>query len=739
MDLTQRMGENWQQMALHVRNLDVKPVAEFLGRALQSTSSNYRIVQRSMEEFCFSQVSDEERLDFILLAVQLLQGQEQHLLLDLIRPGCEDSATQQQRQHAVALFWDLLYPAQRPQDGATPDPLQPTQPATATLPPEGAPSPVPMPISSATAPSPRMPAAQGNSRSPLPALAPHPAYTPPLTVNTAAARVAVKLCNGLDLTVDELGGVERVRQEFMEPLLRLTDPGGSTTSASYGRIELQSVYMMARREPRLLDGVDCADTLAEAAASGQRDGAIELAQLLGHRQQEAFMQGLVDAGKLKAAALAVRALQLTEEFPEVEPRYRRATVRQLLARGRWGVAVDLAQHDKALQLEVLHALVEAGEVGRAQESLKLYGLPEGALQADVSDEALQAERRRKLDQFIQCSMHVTFVSEAAQLPSVRATLRSATCVAVDVEWKPAGLRGAWGDKEGKGGGNGDGGRPSTREDPAALLQLAVWEEAVCDPAAGSMAASAAQAGVALADGGAAAPRNGSGEAVPPELQQPVKTFVIDLLALGEVPELGATLAPVLLSPDVPVVGLELAGDLRKLTKSYPSVAAFQIVLRTLDLRGLWDVYALRTGVPRRVNGNRKGLSGLSEAVLGKPMDKAMQTSDWSRRPLSPQQLHYAALDAAVQVHLLVRMCRTAAVTAAELRALCSDWRGGGAGADVSGDDSNDSSGGGGSESDGGNGGGNGAAEEAAQHAAAAVGGGGVAGGAGGAAGVVKAE
>lgn len=42
---------------------------------------------------------------------------------------------------------------------------------------------------------------------------------------------------------------------------------------------------MALREPQLLDGMDCASTLAEAAVSGQRDGAVEMARLLDRRQQ----------------------------------------------------------------------------------------------------------------------------------------------------------------------------------------------------------------------------------------------------------------------------------------------------------------------------------------------------------------------------------------------------------------------------------------------------------------------
>lgn len=56
MDLSQRMGQDWQALAGHVRSREIAPVAQYLDHALSSATSNYRIVQRSMEEFCFSQV-----------------------------------------------------------------------------------------------------------------------------------------------------------------------------------------------------------------------------------------------------------------------------------------------------------------------------------------------------------------------------------------------------------------------------------------------------------------------------------------------------------------------------------------------------------------------------------------------------------------------------------------------------------------------------------------------------------
>lgn len=52
-----------------------------------------------------------------------------------------------------------------------------------------------------------------------------------------------------------------------------------------------------------------------------------------------------------------------------------------------------------------------------------------------------------------------------------------------------------------------------------------------------------------------------------------------------------------------------------------------------------------------------GLSHLAKAVLGKPLDKSVRLSDWSKRPLTPRQSHYAALDAWVLVEMLKRLRR----------------------------------------------------------------------------------
>lgn len=41
----------------------------------------------------------------------------------------------------------------------------------------------------------------------------------------------------------------------------------------------------------------------------------------------------------------------------------------------------------------------------------------------------------------------------------------------------------------------------------------------------------------------------------------------------------------------------------------------------------------------------KSLSNLCELLLGAPLDKSFQLTNWERRPLSPAEREYAALDA----------------------------------------------------------------------------------------------
>jgi hypothetical protein len=133
MDLGQRMGVNWQILAECVRKQDVQGVVEYVNSALAQPRVHYRIIQRCLEEFCLSQVrhhgtlrirytvarslkhwqpyvceefyhkfstaehallqvTNSERLDFILVAILQVNHDKQHLFLDLVTPSCAEAA-----------------------------------------------------------------------------------------------------------------------------------------------------------------------------------------------------------------------------------------------------------------------------------------------------------------------------------------------------------------------------------------------------------------------------------------------------------------------------------------------------------------------------------------------------------------------------------------------------------------------------------------------------------------------
>uniref|UniRef100_A0A383VDK1 3'-5' exonuclease domain-containing protein n=1 Tax=Tetradesmus obliquus TaxID=3088 RepID=A0A383VDK1_TETOB len=126
--------------------------------------------------------------------------------------------------------------------------------------------------------------------------------------------------------------------------------------------------------------------------------------------------------------------------------------------------------------------------------------------------------------------------------------------------------------------------------------------------------------------------------------------------------LSAFLLCLLCDPRVVKVGFQLASDLDRLQQSYPHLPCFQpgaaaaagftaplTPAGAARLAGHVDLLKLsRAAVPSLVKlPHISSLSKLSNALLGKPLDKTEQTSAWDVRPLSSRQLDYAAKDAAV--------------------------------------------------------------------------------------------
>ncbi|XP_073076851.1 exonuclease mut-7 homolog isoform X6 [Manis javanica] len=116
----------------------------------------------------------------------------------------------------------------------------------------------------------------------------------------------------------------------------------------------------------------------------------------------------------------------------------------------------------------------------------------------------------------------------------------------------------------------------------------------------------------------------------------------------------------LLDPSITKLGYGMTEDLRSLGTSCPALAHVEKQLQGgLDLlqahRQMWMADEPVRGVARA--GGPRGLSLLVQQVLGKPLDKTQQLSNWDRRPLSEEQLVYAAADAYCLLEVYQALCR----------------------------------------------------------------------------------
>ncbi|RLN53564.1 hypothetical protein BBP00_00009259 [Phytophthora kernoviae] len=139
-------------------------------------------------------------------------------------------------------------------------------------------------------------------------------------------------------------------------------------------------------------------------------------------------------------------------------------------------------------------------------------------------------------------------------------------------------------------------------------------------------------------------------------QQYVFIFDFVEMAIGDVEELFAHLFS---SELIAKLGFGLDGDIKRLRWSFPEVQCFDTFANVVDysFEELEPTIHLADGSIVRSNSNassealkrrnrrQKGLSACVKQVLGFPLSKLQQKSDWERRPLTSQQVSYAALDA----------------------------------------------------------------------------------------------
>ncbi|KAK9086335.1 hypothetical protein Syun_028729 [Stephania yunnanensis] len=119
-----------------------------------------------------------------------------------------------------------------------------------------------------------------------------------------------------------------------------------------------------------------------------------------------------------------------------------------------------------------------------------------------------------------------------------------------------------------------------------------------------------------------------------------KVFILDLIKLSQdYPNvLDSCLTRVLHSSSVLKLGYNLQCDLKQLAHSYDEMQCFKHYEMLLDIQNVFKE-------------PKGGLSGLAKKILGAGLNKTRRNSNWEQRPLTQNQMEYAALDAAVLVHI----------------------------------------------------------------------------------------
>ncbi|PPD86018.1 hypothetical protein GOBAR_DD17068 [Gossypium barbadense] len=122
-------------------------------------------------------------------------------------------------------------------------------------------------------------------------------------------------------------------------------------------------------------------------------------------------------------------------------------------------------------------------------------------------------------------------------------------------------------------------------------------------------------------------------------------FLLDLSSLP-LPSIWGLIKDVLVSPDILKLGFKFKQDLIYLSSTFRAQGGnpgFDQVEPYMDITNIYKFLQHKQG--KKISKDTKSLSAICEEILGLHLSKELQCSDWSHRPLTEEQIRYAAKDA----------------------------------------------------------------------------------------------
>ncbi|CAJ1424755.1 unnamed protein product [Effrenium voratum] len=239
-----------------------------------------------------------------------------------------------------------------------------------------------------------------------------------LTTSSAGEglKLLVRVCAAWGVrTADQLGA--EVRAALEASILRgAAEPGGWGLAA----VAAAALPGLAPEVPR---------QVLQAADDGSRDEAVEqLAKGLDDETKRLLVKQRQAGGRLRAAAKAVQALGLQEEFPDAELRWKAEALEAAIRKGRKEAMVGLSCQEPSLHAGCVEGLLKCGEVELAADLAAAWGCP-----LPSEDLVITAKRKREAECLcLPVDVPITTISKEADVASL-SSLLSAEVIGFDLE------------------------------------------------------------------------------------------------------------------------------------------------------------------------------------------------------------------------------------------------------------------------------------------------------------------